>query len=109
MTLDEFKIACGQLVAEGPAQIAAASTLDEWKAVRDGLVGRASGRLKDIMGALPKLPAEDRRTAGLLGLNPRRQVYTNCVPIIYKLFTTAGLSLVHPKTALPPLPRFTLH
>lgn len=74
MTLDEFKSACGQLVAEGPAQIAAASTLDEWKAVRDGLVGRASGRLKDIMGALPKLPPEDRRGAGQFANQTREQI-----------------------------------
>ncbi len=74
MTLDEFKTACGQLVAEGPAQIAAASTLDEWKSVRDGLVGRASGRLKDIMGALPKLPPEDRRSAGQFANQTREQI-----------------------------------
>ena len=64
MTLDEFKAACAALAADAPAQIAAVADLDAWTALRNALVGRASGRLTDIMGTLGQLPKEDRREAG---------------------------------------------
>lgn len=64
MTLDEFKAACAALAADAPAQIAAVADLDAWTALRNALVGRASGRLTDIMATLPQLPKEDRREAG---------------------------------------------
>ncbi len=64
MTLDEFKAACAALAADAPAQIAAVGDLDAWTTLRNALVGRASGRLTDIMGTLAQLPKEDRREAG---------------------------------------------
>jgi phenylalanyl-tRNA synthetase alpha chain len=64
MSLPEFIAALDQLAAEGPARIAAATTADEWTAVRNALVGRQSGRLSEIMEGLGKLAKEDRREAG---------------------------------------------
>jgi phenylalanyl-tRNA synthetase alpha chain len=64
VTLDEFKAACAALAADAPAQIAAVGDMDAWTALRNTLVGRASGRLTDIMAGLAALPKEDRREAG---------------------------------------------
>lgn len=66
MILDEFKNAADALRQDGPAQVAAASSLDAWTEVRTALVGRTSGRLSDLMSALGTLPKEDRREAGQL-------------------------------------------
>ena len=66
MTLDEFKRACEQLAADGPALIAAVGDLVAWGELRNSLVGRTGGRLTDIMSALGSLPKEDRRAAGQL-------------------------------------------
>jgi phenylalanyl-tRNA synthetase alpha chain len=66
VTLDEFKRACEQLAADGPALIAAVGDLVAWGELRNSLVGRTSGRLTDIMSALGSLPKDDRRTAGQL-------------------------------------------
>ncbi len=64
MTLAEFHAACAALRDEAMPAIAAAGTVDAWTAVRTSLVGRKSGRLSDLMGRLPQLPADDRREAG---------------------------------------------
>lgn len=64
MTLREFLSALSALESEGPVQIAAAGSLDEWTAVRTALIGRQAGRLTAIMSGLGKLPSEDRREAG---------------------------------------------
>jgi phenylalanyl-tRNA synthetase alpha chain len=66
VTLDEFKRACEQLAADGPALIAAVGDLVAWGELRNSLVGRTGGRLTDIMSALGSLPKEDRRAAGQL-------------------------------------------
>lgn len=64
MTLSEFLDQVQQLRDSAGAQVDSAATLDEWTALRNQLVGRKSGRLGELMSALPALPAEDRRTAG---------------------------------------------
>ncbi|HET8771986.1 MAG TPA: phenylalanine--tRNA ligase subunit alpha [Gemmatimonadaceae bacterium] len=64
MTLSEFIAALDALSADAPARVAAASTIDEWTAVRTALVGRQAGQLTAIMGTLGQLPKEDRREAG---------------------------------------------
>ncbi|MBX7119458.1 MAG: phenylalanine--tRNA ligase subunit alpha [Gemmatimonadaceae bacterium] len=64
MTLTEFIAALDALGADGPARIAAATDLDSWTEVRNALIGRQSGRLTELMGALGALPKEDRREAG---------------------------------------------
>ncbi len=64
MTLQDFLSALDALAAEAPPRIASASSMDEWTAVRNALVGRQSGRLTVIMGGLGSLPKEDRREAG---------------------------------------------
>jgi phenylalanyl-tRNA synthetase alpha chain len=66
LTLEEFSKACEALAADGPALISAVTGLAAWADLRNALVGRASGRLTDIMGALGSLPKEDRRAAGQL-------------------------------------------
>ena len=64
VSLQTFIAALDSLAAEGPAQIAAAASIDEWSEVRTALVGRQSGRLTEIMGGLGALAKEDRREAG---------------------------------------------
>ena len=64
MTLAEFIASLDALGADGPARIAAATDLDTWTEVRNALIGRQSGRLTELMGALGALPKEDRREAG---------------------------------------------
>jgi phenylalanyl-tRNA synthetase alpha chain len=66
VTLQEFRAACERLAAEGPAAIAAATTVDEWTDARNALVGRTAGRLTELMSALGGLPSADRREAGRL-------------------------------------------
>ena len=64
MSRTEFIAALDHLSVEGPAQIDAAQTLDEWTAVRNALVGRQAGRLSELMNGLGALAKEDRREAG---------------------------------------------
>jgi phenylalanyl-tRNA synthetase alpha chain len=64
MTLDEFLSAAAALEREGLASIAGARSPDELTAARNHLVGRKSGRLTELMKALPALPADARREAG---------------------------------------------
>lgn len=64
MSLSESITALDTLAVEGPKQVSAASTLEEWDAVRTALVGRQSGRLTAIMNGLGALPKEDRREVG---------------------------------------------
>ena len=66
MTLEEFRKSCEALAEDGPALIGAVTDLGAWGELRNALVGRTSGRLTDIMGALGTLPKEDRRAAGQL-------------------------------------------
>jgi phenylalanyl-tRNA synthetase alpha chain len=66
VTLEQFNRACESLAADAPALIAAVPDLGAWGELRNSLVGRTSGRLTDIMGALGSLPKEDRRAAGQL-------------------------------------------
>jgi phenylalanyl-tRNA synthetase alpha chain len=56
--------ACDQLLTDALPQIDAAASLDEWAAVRNALVGRKSGRVTELMAAIPTLPPDERRTAG---------------------------------------------
>jgi phenylalanyl-tRNA synthetase alpha chain len=74
MTLDEFKSAAEALRADGPAQVAAAATLDAWTDARNHLVGRTSGRLSELMTALGTLPKEDRREAGQLANSVKQEL-----------------------------------
>ncbi|MEX2181647.1 MAG: phenylalanine--tRNA ligase subunit alpha [Gemmatimonadaceae bacterium] len=64
MSLKSFLADLDALTASGPERIAAATTLEEWTAARNALVGRQSGRLTEIMDGLGKLAKEDRRDAG---------------------------------------------
>jgi len=66
MILDDFRSAAEALRRDGPAQVAAAGTMDAWTEARTALVGRTSGRLSELMTALGALPREDRREAGQL-------------------------------------------
>ena len=66
MTLAEFTKSCEALASDAPALIAGVGDLGAWGDLRNALVGRTSGRLTDIMGALGMLPKEDRRAAGQL-------------------------------------------
>ena len=53
-----------QLEREGLERIAAATTREELEAARTALLGRKSGRLTALLAELPKLPPEEKRTAG---------------------------------------------
>ena len=64
MTIAEFLSAVEQIERDWLAQIAAAADAETLGAARTALVGRRSGRLTDIMRALPSLPPGDRRDAG---------------------------------------------
>ena len=64
MTLDELVEAARSLEREGRDLIARASTGDELATARTTLVGRKSGRLTDLMKALPALAPDARREAG---------------------------------------------
>ncbi|HUO52034.1 MAG TPA: phenylalanine--tRNA ligase subunit alpha [Gemmatimonadaceae bacterium] len=64
MTLQELLKAVERLETDGLAAIAGAADADALAAARTALLGRKSGRLTDLMGALPSLPAEARREAG---------------------------------------------
>jgi phenylalanyl-tRNA synthetase alpha chain len=64
MTLADFIAACDTLRADAEREIAAATTLDEWTAVRNNLVGRKGGRLTQLMAHVPTLASEERRAAG---------------------------------------------
>jgi phenylalanyl-tRNA synthetase alpha chain len=64
MTIAEFLSAVEQIERDGLAQIAAAADAEALGAARTTLVGRRSGRLTDIMRALPSLLPADRREAG---------------------------------------------
>ena len=64
MTLDELLEAARSLERDGRDQIVRAASADELTAARNALVGRKSGRLTELMKALPELPAEARRDAG---------------------------------------------
>src|SRR5512140_164268 len=74
MTLSEFRTAAESLRADGPAQIAAAATLDAWTEARNHLVGRASGRLSELMTALGTLPKDERREAGQLANTVKQEL-----------------------------------
>ena len=64
MTLDEFLQAAAALESEGLAAIRDADSVEALTERRNALVGRKSGRLGELMKALPSLPAEARRDAG---------------------------------------------
>ena len=64
MTLDEFRKAAEKLERDGAAMIAKAADADALAAARTALVGRKSGKLTELMGALPSLPADAKREAG---------------------------------------------
>jgi phenylalanyl-tRNA synthetase alpha chain len=64
VTLDEVVNAALLLEREGSAEIDRASDSSALDAARTSLLGRKSGRLTELMKALPSLPAEQRRDAG---------------------------------------------
>ncbi len=64
MTLDELVEAARSLAREGRDLIARASSGDELATARTTLVGRKSGRLTELMKALPALAPDARREAG---------------------------------------------
>ena len=64
MTLQEFLATARQLEQGAVASIAGAASADELAAARNAWLGRKSGRLTELMKALPMLPAADRRDAG---------------------------------------------
>lgn len=64
MTLDELLAIARQLEQDGLADIERATDADGLEAARAALLGRKSGRLNDVMKALPALAPDDRRAAG---------------------------------------------
>jgi phenylalanyl-tRNA synthetase alpha chain len=64
MTLDEYLADITVLEREGGAAIAGAASPDAVESARTELLGRKSGRLTELMKALPSLPPEARREAG---------------------------------------------
>ena len=64
MTLDEFLAATAALESTARAHVSAADTAAALEAARTELLGRKSGRLTELMRALPDLPADARRDAG---------------------------------------------
>ncbi len=64
MTLDEFLAAVASLESTSRAHVDAAGTPAALEAARTALLGRKSGRLTELMRALPGLPADARRDAG---------------------------------------------
>jgi phenylalanyl-tRNA synthetase alpha chain len=64
MTANDFLHAVAALEHEGAAAIADAASPDALDAARNELLGRKSGRLTELMKALPTLPPDSRREAG---------------------------------------------
>jgi phenylalanyl-tRNA synthetase alpha chain len=64
VTLQEFLNTARQLEKDAIAAIDAANSADAVAAARNAWLGRKSGRLTELMKALPSLPADDRRSAG---------------------------------------------
>jgi phenylalanyl-tRNA synthetase alpha chain len=64
MTLDEFLAAVASLEFTSRARVEAADSPAALEAARTELLGRKSGRLTELMRALPTLPADARRDAG---------------------------------------------
>ncbi|NUO64300.1 MAG: phenylalanine--tRNA ligase subunit alpha [Gemmatimonadaceae bacterium] len=64
MTLQEFLDTAREIERDALAAIRGAASADDLAAVRTTLVGRKSGRITDLMKALPALPPEARREAG---------------------------------------------
>ena len=64
MTLQEFLDTARAIERDAIAAIQGASSTDALTAVRNAFVGRKSGRITDLMKALPALPPEARREAG---------------------------------------------
>lgn len=64
MTLDEFLAAVAMVESTGRAHVSAADTPAALESARTELVGRKSGRLTELMRALPGLPSDARRDAG---------------------------------------------
>jgi phenylalanyl-tRNA synthetase alpha chain len=64
VTLDELLEAARSLERDGRDLIARATSVDELATARTALVGRKSGRLTELMKALPSLQADARREAG---------------------------------------------
>ncbi|HWE43546.1 MAG TPA: phenylalanine--tRNA ligase subunit alpha [Gemmatimonadaceae bacterium] len=64
MTLQEFLDTARQLERDALAAIAGAATADDLSAARNAWLGRKSGRLTELMKALPTLSTDDRRAAG---------------------------------------------
>jgi phenylalanyl-tRNA synthetase alpha chain len=64
MTLDEYLAGIAALEREGGAAIAGAESPEVVETARNQLLGRKSGRLTELMKALPTLPPEARREAG---------------------------------------------
>ncbi len=64
MTSPEFLEAIDSLEAEARASIALAGSADALSDARTALLGRKSGRLTELLKALPSLPPGDRREVG---------------------------------------------
>ena len=64
MTLDEFLAATAALESTSRARVGAADSPDALETARTELLGRKSGRLTELMRALPGLPPDARRDAG---------------------------------------------
>ena len=64
MTLKEFLTAANALEREGREAIGNARSADELTAARNRVLGRKSGRLAELMRALPTLHPDARREAG---------------------------------------------
>ena len=64
MTLDEVVNGALTLERDGSAEIDGAADAAALESVRTALLGRKSGRLTELMKALPSLPPEQRRDAG---------------------------------------------
>jgi phenylalanyl-tRNA synthetase alpha chain len=66
VTLDDFKQRHSQLQHEVAEQLSSVTTNEERTALRDRLVGRQSGLLRDLQAMIPRLPPTDRAEAGKL-------------------------------------------
>jgi phenylalanyl-tRNA synthetase alpha chain len=64
VTLKEFLDSARRLEQDALAAIGAAASADDLTSARNAFLGRKSGRLTELMKALPSLPAEERRAAG---------------------------------------------
>jgi phenylalanyl-tRNA synthetase alpha chain len=90
----------GRFREEALAAIAQAASPEELERVRVGYLGRARGRLKDLMGAMKDLPAGERRAAGQL-LNAVKEQLTGALAGRQQALTAAAAGACTADLTLP--------